>query len=111
LMEKLPKLAFDHAQILEKAIARLRGKIAYEPIGFELLDEKFPFSDLHHLYETLYNRPIDRRNFKKKFLQLDILEEMAEKSNVGTKGRPGSIYKFKEEKYFKLKEKGMIFQV
>ena len=111
LINQLPELAFDHALILEKAINRLRGKIAYEPIGFELLDEEFPFSDLHHLYETIYNKPIDRRNFKKKFLQLDILEETNEKSNVGTKGRPGSIYKFNEEKYFKLKEKGMVFQV
>lgn len=111
LIEELPDLAFDHALILEKAIARLRGKIAYEPIGFELLDEKFPFSDLHHLYQTLYNKPIDRRNFKKKFLKLDILEELTEKSNVGTKGRPGSIYKFNEKKYFKLKAKGMVFQV
>jgi len=111
LMDELPELAFDHAGILEKALIRLRGKIAYEPIGFELLNETFPFSDVHHLYQTLYNQPIDRRNFKKKFLKLDILEEMEDKSNKGQRGRPGTIYKFNQEKYFKLKEKGMVFQI
>lgn len=106
----LPKLAFDHGKIADVAIQRLRAKISYQPIGFELLDEKFPFSDLHRLYETLKGHSIDRRNFKKKFLQLKILEELAEKRSEG-KGRPGSLFKFHKKKYFELVEKGMIFEV
>ena len=110
LVDELPELAFDHAQILDTAIQRLRAKISYEPIGFELLDEKFPFSDLHHLYETVKGQQIDRRNFRKKFLQLNILEELEEKTGGG-RGRPGSIYRFNQEAYFALKAKGMLFEV
>jgi len=106
----LPKLAFDHDRIMDIAVNRLRAKISYEPIGFELLDKKFPFSELHQLYETLKGKKIDRRNFKKKFLQLDILEELEEKHSRG-KGRPGSLFKFHQKKYFALKKKGMMFEV
>lgn len=105
-----PPLAFDHDDILDMAVERLKGKISYEPIGFELLDDKFPFSELHKLYETIYGKTIDRRNFKKKFLQLNILEELDEKVSHG-KGRPGSLFRFNEKKYFTLKEKGMNFEI
>ncbi len=106
----LPKLAFDHVEILNMAFARLRSKISYEPIGFELLDEKFPFSELHKLYETLYGTAIDRRNFKKKFLKLGILKEHSEKNSVG-RGRPGIIYSFDQKQYFKLKKQGIVFAI
>lgn len=109
-IKELQKLSFDHNTIIEMAVKRLRGKIAYEPIGFELLDEKFPFSDLHQLYELVYNRKIDRRNFRKKFLHLDILQELSEKVSRG-KGRPGSLFKFNKEKYFKLKEQEFLFEI
>ncbi|MFT6981852.1 MAG: 8-oxo-dGTP diphosphatase [Crocinitomicaceae bacterium] len=107
---ELPELAFDHAQILKVAIDRLRGKIRYEPIGFELLDNKFPFSELHKLYESLMGIEVDRRNFKKKFLQLNILTELDEKISEG-KGRPGSLFKFDKTKYLKKKKEGFIFDV
>lgn len=67
-INELPKLSFDHKEILKVAIERLQGKITYEPIGFELLDKKFPFSDLEKLYTTLLGRDIDRRNFRRKLL-------------------------------------------
>jgi 8-oxo-dGTP diphosphatase len=108
-VKDLPKLAFDHDTILNVAVERLRGKISYEPIGFELLGEKFPFSELHKLYETVYGMSIDRRNFKKKFLQLNILEELDEKVSQG-KGRPGSLFRFDQKKYFDLKKQGMTFE-
>ena len=63
-IHNLPPLAFDHIDIFNMALERLRGKIAYQPIGFELLDEEFPLPDLHRLYETLYGEKIDRRNFR-----------------------------------------------
>lgn len=107
----LPELAFDHQTIFNYGINRLRSKVSYEPIGFELLDEKFSFPQLHKLYSTLYGREIDRRNFRKKFLQLGILEELPERADMAGRGRPGFLYRFLEEKYFKLKEEGILFEI
>ncbi len=108
--DELPPVAFDHAEILDTAIKRLRGKIRYEPIGFELLDDKFPFSDLHKLYQAILGVDLDRRNFKKKFLQLDLLTELDEKISEG-KGRPGSLFRFNDERYFQMKKEGINFQI
>ena len=110
-IENLPPLAFDHQDIFKMALERLRGKIAYQPIGFELLDEEFPLPDLHRLYETLYGEKIDRRNFSKKILQLDILEDLNKFQAHPGRGRPSKLYKFNRAKYFALKEKGMVFEV
>ncbi len=108
--DELPPVAFDHAEILDAAIKRLRGKIRYEPIGFELLDDKFPFSDLHKLYQAILGVDLDRRNFKKKFLQLDLLTELDEKISEG-KGRPGSLFRFNDDRYFQMKKEGINFQI
>jgi 8-oxo-dGTP diphosphatase len=109
-MKKLPKLAFDHKKIIDTAVKRLRGKITYEPVGFELLDKEFPFSDLEKLYQTLLDHEIDRRNFKKKIVSLGILEELD--SMIQRKsGRPARLYKFNKKKYFELKEKGYNFDI
>lgn len=109
-LDKLPTLAFDHTEILQIAIERLRGKITYEPIGFELLDEKFPFSDLEKLYTTVLGRAIDRRNFRKKINHLNILDELDEKVSKGS-GRPASLFQFNKERYFQLKSEGIIFEI
>ena len=109
-INELPKLPFDHEEILKTAISRLQGKITYEPIGFELLDTKFPFSDLEKLYTTLLGRPIDRRNFRKKFLSLKILDELDEKVSNGS-GRPANLFKFNKQRYYKLKKEGIIFEI
>jgi 8-oxo-dGTP diphosphatase len=109
--KKLPKLAFDHKEILKVAIDRLRGKISYQPIGFELLDKKFPFSDLEHLYATLLDRPIDRRNFKKKVMGLGILEELDEKAKSTGAGRPGNLFQFNKKTYNRLLKDGMHFEI
>jgi 8-oxo-dGTP diphosphatase len=110
-VEKLPSLAFDHQQILQLAIKRLQGKIIYEPIGFELLDRRFPFSELEKLYQTVLGRPLDRRNFKKKILKFGFLEETAEKQQLEGAGRPGNLYQFNEKKYFQLKKEGINFEL
>ena len=109
LLEGLPHTAFDHQQIIEMAVERLRAKLSYQPVGFELLDEKFPFSELHKLYETIKDQTLDRRNFKKKFMQLGILEELREKTEG--RGRPGSLFRFNARKYEALKRKGMVFEM
>jgi len=106
----LPKLSFDHKEILKTAIARLQGKITYEPIGFELLDKKFPFSDLEKLYTTLLGREIDRRNFRKKIVGLNVLDELDEKVSKGS-GRPANLFQFNQKRYFQLKKEGIIFEI
>lgn len=106
----LPKLTFDHKEILKTAIERLQGKITYEPIGFELLDKKFPFSDLEKLYTTLLGREIDRRNFRKKIVSLNVLDELDEKVSKGS-GRPANLFQFNQKRYFQLKKEGIIFEI
>lgn len=106
----LPKLSFDHKEILKTAIERLQGKITYEPIGFELLDKKFPFSDLEKLYTTLLGREIDRRNFRKKIVGLNVLDELDEKVSKGS-GRPANLFQFNKKRYFQLKKEGIIFEI
>jgi 8-oxo-dGTP diphosphatase len=109
-VKKLPRLAFDHKKIIDMALKRLRGKITYEPVGFELLEKEFPFSDLENLYQTLLDQDIDRRNFKKKIMSLGILEETA--STIQRKaGRPARLFRFNRKKYFELKEKGYNFDM
>lgn len=108
-VQELPPLAFDHDKMIGKALYRLRHKLHYEPIGFELLDEKFTFHELHYLYELMYGQAIDRRNFKKKFLQLGLLNELNEKRSEG-KGRPATVYSFNEKKYQELTEKGIFLE-
>ncbi|MDN5205513.1 NUDIX domain-containing protein [Fulvivirgaceae bacterium BMA10] len=109
-INNLPKLAFDHREILDTAIKRLRAKITYEPIGFELLDERFPFSDLENLYTTLLGREIDRRNFRKKIMGFGMLDELDQKVSKGA-GRPANLFQFNKQRYFQLKEEGIVFEI
>jgi 8-oxo-dGTP diphosphatase len=110
-INQLPILAFDHNKIIEKAIGRLKSKLVYEPVGFELLSKKFPFSELEHLYSTVLDKPLDRRNFKKKIMKFGFLEEIDEKQILTGAGRPGNLFKFNEKKYFQLKDKGINFEL
>src|SRR5258706_12949185 len=82
-ISKLPKLAFDHAQIFATALARLKGKVRYEPIGFELLPPKFTLSQLQHLYEAVLENELDKRNFRKKVLSLALLVALKETQMTG----------------------------
>jgi 8-oxo-dGTP diphosphatase len=110
-IKNLPDLAFDHSDVVETAVKRLRAKIRYEPIGFELLDEKFPISDLEKLYETILDRPIDRRNFQKKMNHFGILMGHNEKQKHPSAGRPAKLYSFNEAQYKKLQQEGIMFEI
>ncbi|HPN59664.1 MAG TPA: NUDIX domain-containing protein, partial [Chitinophagaceae bacterium] len=110
-IQKLPVLAFDHKQILAIAIERLRTKIRYQPIGFELLDKKFPFSDLEKLYMALLGRDINRRNFSKKILSFGFLEETGELSRSVGKGRPSKMFQFNQKRYRELLKEGYHFEI
>ncbi|MCF2873478.1 MULTISPECIES: NUDIX domain-containing protein [unclassified Tenacibaculum] len=109
-INELPELAFDHDKILSIALKRLQSKINYQPIGFELLKKEFPFSDLEHLYQTILNRKIDRRNFRKKILSFGILTE-TDKIHQPSSGRPAKLFKFNAQKYKELQESGFHFEI
>ena len=110
-INKLPVLAFDHKEILQTAIERIRAKIRYQPIGFELLDKNFPFADVEKLYITLLDRKIDRRNFTKKILSLGLLEDTGEFAAATGAGRPSKIYQFNKKRYEQLLKEGMHFEI
>ena len=108
--QDLPKLAFDHDRILATAQERLRGKVRYQPIGFELLPPKFTLRQLQHMYETLLDRQLDKRNFRKKFLSMDVLEELDEvESDVAH--RAARLYRFDKRKYRQLTKQGFNFEI
>jgi 8-oxo-dGTP diphosphatase len=101
----LPELAFDHDEILALAEERVRGKVRYRPIGFELLPERFTLAQLQHLYETVLGRELDKRNFRKKLLAQGFLEDTGEREE-GVPHRPARLYRFDPEAYARLEREG-----
>jgi len=89
----LPELAFDHARILQYALDRLRGKLQYTQIAFNLLPEQFTLRELQRVYEIILHRRLDKRNFRKKILSTGILEDTGAKKMEGTH-RPARLYRF-----------------
>ncbi|SMO79212.1 NUDIX hydrolase [Solitalea koreensis] len=106
----VPALAFDHSKIFEKAYKRLQSKIRYQPIGFELLPEKFTLSQLQQLYEVILEKPIDKRNFRKKILSFGLLVELDEKQK-NVSHRAAKLYKFNKSRYNNLKKMGFSFEL
>ena len=92
--EQLPPLAFDHTEILHKAHSRLVAKLAYSTIAFQFMPETFTLGELQSVYEALLNQPLDKRNFRKRILSMDLIEETGEKSRKG-KHRPAREYRAK----------------
>ncbi len=109
-IKEVPKLAFDHDEILQKALQRLQNKLTYQPIGFDLLAKEFLFSELENLYCTILEKEIDRRNFRKKILSFGIIEETANFSPQKT-GRPAKLFKFNKMKYKKLQESSFLLDI
>lgn len=109
-VSELPFLAFDHERILEMALARLKAKVRYQPVGFELLPPKFTLTQLQKLYETVLERDLDKRNFRKKILGMDLLIETDE-IEQDVAHRAARLYKFDEKKYRRLAKKGFDFEL
>jgi 8-oxo-dGTP diphosphatase len=105
-----PSLAFDHQRILHAALERLKGKVRYQPVGFELLPPRFTLSQLQHLYETVLERPLDKRNFRRKALAMDFLEE-TDKIEQDVAHRAARLYRFNETNYRKLIKQGFLFEL
>ncbi len=109
-ISRVPKLAFDHAEILAAALARLKGKVRYQPIGFELLPPKFTLSQLQRLYEAVLETDLDKRNFRKKVLSFGLLVPLKETQMAG-RHRPAQLFRFDADKYEKLKKRGFNFEL
>ena len=105
-----PELAFDHQQILDLAHNRLQGKIRYQPIGFELLPDKFTLRQLQQMYEKILDREIDKRNFRRKILRMDILKEL-EEIEADVAHRAARLYRFDKKKYDQRIQQGFNFVV
>lgn len=109
-ISKLPELIFDHKPMVERALYELQGNIKIKPLGFELLPEKFTLVQLQDLYEAIYQRKIDKRNFRKKILSMNLLEKLDEKEKMTSK-KGAWYYRFNDEKYIDFKEKGFYFNL
>ena len=109
-VEDLPRLAFDHEQILTVAKERLRGKLRYQPIGFELLPKKFTLTQLQRLYETVLEQKLDKRNFRNKILKMKLLIDTKE-MQAGVSHRPAKLYQFDQQRYQKPEQSGFNFEI
>ena len=105
-LERLPALAFDHRKIVTAALERLRNKVNYTSVAFQLLPKKFTLSELQQAYEVIVGQTLDKRNFRKKMLQLGILNNTGERTTEGRQ-RPARLYSFTEARVIKLQEKGI----
>ena len=106
----VPELAFDHREILQTAHQRLRGTVRYRPIGFELLPDKFTLRQLQHLYEVILDRELDKRNFRKKVLAMEIVKETRE-IEKDVAHRAAKLYRFDKRKYDRLTRQGFNFEI
>lgn len=107
---ELPKLAFDHERIVEVALKRLKAKVRYEPIGFELLPEKFTLGELQRLYEVVLEQALDKRNFRKKIIGMELLDALDEFQR-DVAHRAAQYYRFNRQQYERFKKRGFNFEL
>ena len=109
-VNEIPKLIFDHQAILEAGIMHLKHKVCHEPIGFNLLPEKFSLLELQMLYEGILGVSLDKPNFRRKMQKMNLLISCDEKQ-LGVAHRAAALYRFDKERYFELKQQGFVFEV
>ena len=107
---RLPDLIFDHLPMVKRALTDLQNQIKIKPVGFELLPEKFTLVQLQDLYEAIYQRKVDKRNFRKKILSMGILEKLDEKEKETSK-KGAYYYMFNKDRYERLKQNGFYFNL
>ncbi len=103
----IPKLVFDHNLIVDEALKALQMQIYLQPIGYNLLPKKFTLPEIHNLYETILGKELDRRNFPKKLLSLDIIKKLDEQRSIGAHRSP-FLYRFDKRKYDKALKEGIV---
>lgn len=109
-VKTIPNLAFDHRRIVDMAYERLKRKMRIEPVGFELLPEKFTLSQIHRLYETILDIKLDKPNFRRKFEKMNLLIPLDE-TQKGVAHRAARLYSFDPKVYEYLKNKGFVFEI
>lgn len=109
-IDEVPNLVLDHSQMVKDALERIKRKAKYKPIGFELLPEKFTIPQLQQLYEAIYQKKIDSRNFRKKVMSLNVLIKLNEKDKTNSR-RGAFLYKFDNNAYQKLLKTGFVFEI
>lgn len=109
-LNEVPELTLDHNQMVQDALNELKRKAKYQPIGFELLPEKFTIPQLQSLYEAIYQRKLDSGNFRKKVLSLKVLEKLEEKDKTSSK-RGAYLYQFNYDNYNKELDSGYHFEI
>ena len=107
-IDECPQLAFDHRQVLDVALQRLRNKLEWTTVGFQLLPEKFTLTALQQVYEAILDKKIDKRNFRRKMALLKILTPLKEQQRDG-QHRPAQLFKFSAGKFERLRDKGILF--
>jgi len=103
----LPDLAFDHGKILDYSLERLRNKLEYTTVGFQLLPKRFSLTELQEVYEAILDKKLDKRNFRRKLALLKILRATREYRSSGR--RPARLFEFVASNFEKLKDKGILF--
>lgn len=109
-LNNVPKLIFDHNIMVDRALKRLRRRCRTQPVGLELLPDKFTLPQLLKVYEAIYQQDFDKRNFRKKILSFGVLNRLEEKDREGSK-KGAFLYEFDKEKYKEMIEKGVEFEI
>jgi ADP-ribose pyrophosphatase YjhB (NUDIX family) len=107
-IEYLPALGFDHLDIIQAALRELKFKSKYQPLGFELLPEKFTLGQLQKLYEAILGTELDKRNFRRKIIKMSFLTPLKEKQ-IGVPHKPARFFTFDKEKYQSYKSNDFYF--
>lgn len=106
-LKELPDLAFDHAQIIDYALQRLRYKLEYTAVGFRLLPHEFILSELQKAYEIVLDETLDKRNFRRKILAAEVIEETGKMSREG-EGRPAKLYRYRDDSVAEVKTRRLF---
>ncbi|MBL0743641.1 NUDIX hydrolase [Chryseolinea sp. Jin1] len=109
-ISEVPELPYDHAQILNEGLQYLKHKVRHEPIGFNLLPKKFTLLQLQELYEAILDKKLDKPNFRRKLMRMNLLEPCKEKQ-TDVSHRAASLYRFDKKTYNNLKENGFMFEL
>lgn len=109
-VEDIKSLAFDHEDILQTALDKLKRNIRVCPVGFELLPPAFTLTELQHLYEAIWETDLEKRNFRKKILSMGLLRDL-NRLQEGVPHRPAKLYAFDEARYRELEEEGFSFEL
>lgn len=109
-INEVPTLPLDHEKILHRCLERLRDEAIRRPVGIRLLDTLFPLNHLQYLYEAIFDKKFDNRNFRKKVLKLGMIDP-TEEFQTGVSHKAGRLYKFNQEKFAELEKKGIYFEI